>query len=113
MFVHVYRWLSGPKCKYRVMVILLVHITDPKGMKKDAQSVPSKKHIDCLCDHDKSTCKNAKSYELPTCNSRASTKVNNREEFIKLQERVKQHQRKLSENDELLHTGFNEADGCS
>ncbi|MCL7035579.1 hypothetical protein MKW94_009530 [Papaver nudicaule] len=78
-------------------------ITDPKGMKKAAQSVPSKKHRDCLCgDHDKNKGKNAKSYELPTCNSRASTKVNSREEFIKLQERVEQLQRKLSEKDELL-----------
>ncbi|KAI3885237.1 hypothetical protein MKW98_002629 [Papaver atlanticum] len=76
--------------------------TDPKGTKKAAQSVPSKKHRDCLCDHDKNKGKNAKSYELPTCNSRASTKVGDREEFIRLQERVEKLQRKLSEKDELL-----------
>ncbi|RZC70313.1 hypothetical protein C5167_033451 [Papaver somniferum] len=76
--------------------------TDPKGTKKAAQSVPSKKHRDCLCDHDKNKGKNAKSYELPTCNSRASSKVRDSEEFIKLQERVEKLQRKLSEKDELL-----------
>ncbi|KAI3978108.1 hypothetical protein MKX01_032485 [Papaver californicum] len=76
--------------------------TDPKGTKNAAQSVPSKKHRDCLCDHDKNKGKNAKSYELPTCNSRASTKVRDREEFIRLQEQVEKLQRKLSEKDELL-----------
>ncbi|KAI3919619.1 hypothetical protein MKX01_018442 [Papaver californicum] len=80
----------------------LAQTTDPKGTKKAAQSVPSKKHRDCLCDHDKNKGKNAKSYELPTCNSRALTKVRDREEFIRLQERVEKLQRKLSEKDELL-----------
>ncbi|OVA16903.1 hypothetical protein BVC80_9049g33 [Macleaya cordata] len=76
-------------------------ITDPKGRKKAAQSIPPKKHRDCLCE-DKKKSKNAQNNELSTFKSKASAMQKDREELITLQERVENLQKRLLEKDELL-----------